>query len=125
MRSLFLDVAPLRGHVSDAVALVSLVERVEPDAVAFRAACSCSLDVGLHPHGRVPEIGELGPLEEDTVDDDHDVGRAGDAEHVGTEALEIERVAVEPLRRKVAALVALRLSPLELIERDADGWAPA
>jgi hypothetical protein len=42
-----------------------------------------------------------------------------------TETLDVERIEVVALGRKVAALVPLRLPALELVERDADRRASA
>ena len=106
--ALLLDVAPLRRLIPSAVALVRLVQRVEPHEVAFSAALSGDFEVGFDPDGRVPQVGELRPLEEDTVGKDYELRRAADAQHVRPEALEIESIEVVALRRQIPAGVPLR-----------------
>ena len=74
-----------------------LVERVDPDEVALKAALGGHVEVGFDPHGRIPEVDELRSLQEDPVDDDDELGRSADAQHMRVEPFDIERVEVVAL----------------------------
>ena len=65
LRTLILDVPPLRGVIAEAIALELRVDRVDSHEVAFQGALGRLVEAGFDPHGRIPEIGELRPITKD------------------------------------------------------------
>ena len=94
---LLLDVAPLGREITKAVALPLRLARIEPDEVALRGARGGHVELGLDPHGRVPRVGELGPLQEDTVNDDDELVWTADAQNMRMQPCEVEPVEVVAL----------------------------
>ena len=60
----------------------------------MRGACGGHVEVGFDPHGRIPQVGELRPLQEDPVDDKDEFVRPLDAQHVRMKSLDVEPVEV-------------------------------
>lgn len=94
---LLLDVPPLRREIAEPIALVLRVERIEPREIALQGALGGHVEIGLDPYGRIPEIDEFGTLEEDPVDDNDELRGPADAQHVGTQPVDVEPIEVVAL----------------------------